>query len=372
MDRTFPSIFSYDPPPRTLNFVGREKQLDFLHENLRRELIPRTAAVVGPGGIGKTALVREFVRQRKEKTFWIRGSQIRTLGKDLGNLIRDLAYQEEHRPGIVVLDGLDEADDLGNYSIQIMALRRVYAFIVTARHLKPGYPTFPTIQLEGLTDEQSYRLLSMTAPKRVSARERRLLASKVQGHPLALLLIAQLLDDHTVEQIEMQLQGDWNDLLFKLPSSEKQIVEIVAPTIVVANEAMIERLKKAPQDLHKISPRKFEELIADLVQDMGWEIELTPQSKDGGKDILAFLKTDLGKLLCLIEAKHYDPRRPVQVGLVRQLYGTFVDHGANSAMLVTSSTFTKGAREFQAKHEYQLSLREYGDVVNWIRNYKTK
>lgn len=101
-------------------------------------------------------------------------------------------------------------------------------------------------------------------------------------------------------------------------------------------------------------------------------IELTPQSKDGGKDIIAALKTELGRFLCLIETKHYHPGRPVQVGLVKQLYGTFIDQGANSAMLVTSSTFTRGAREFQSKHEYHLSLREYWDVVDWIQNYKSQ
>lgn len=94
-------------------------------------------------------------------------------------------------------------------------------------------------------------------------------------------------------------------------------------------------------------------------------------TKDGGKDIIAVVPTEIGKILCLVEAKHYRPRRPVQVGLVRQLYGTYTDYGANAAMLVTSSRFTRGAKEFQSRHEYQIQLRDFEHVVEWIQKYKT-
>ena len=104
---------------------------------------------------------------------------------------------------------------------------------------------------------------------------------------------------------------------------------------------------------------------------MGWEVELTQQTRDGGKDILAYLNTDLGRMLCLVEAKHYRKDRKIGVDLVRTLYGTLCDAQANSAMLITTSSFTSGAQEFQQRHEYQLGLRDYADVVNWIMKYKT-
>jgi restriction system protein len=55
--------------------------------------------------------------------------------------------------------------------------------------------------------------------------------------------------------------------------------------------------------------------------------------------------------------------------LVQRLYGAFASQGATHAMLVTTSTFTGSAREFQLKHRYQLTLREYADVVKWINEY---
>ena len=55
---------------------------------------------------------------------------------------------------------------------------------------------------------------------------------------------------------------------------------------------------------------------------------------------------------------------------MRALYGTLCDYQANSAMLVTTSSFTSDAHEFQKKHRYQLSLKDYANVVEWIQRYK--
>jgi len=103
---------------------------------------------------------------------------------------------------------------------------------------------------------------------------------------------------------------------------------------------------------------------------MGWDVELTKETRDGGKDILAYLNTELGRILCLVEAKRYRYDRKIGVGLVRSLYGSLCDHNASSAMMVTTSTFTSDAKEFQKKYEYQLSLRDFGDLNQWIHSYK--
>jgi HJR/Mrr/RecB family endonuclease len=105
---------------------------------------------------------------------------------------------------------------------------------------------------------------------------------------------------------------------------------------------------------------------------MGWRVELTPATRDGGKDLLAYLDTDVGEILCLVEAKKHRRDRKVGIDLVRTLYGTLCDYQANSAMLVTTSSFTPDAKEFQKKHQYQLSLKDYVNVVDWIKRYKAR
>src|SRR5437016_3760895 len=124
--------------------------------------------------------------------------------------------------------------------------------------------------------------------------------------------------------------------------------------------------------LCKISPRQFEEVIADLLVGMGMDVELTPATRDGGKDILAYMNTEMGRFLTLVEAKQHNKSRPVGVSLVRNLYGTLIDHQATTGMLVTTSRFAKPAKQFQERHKYQLTLKEYEDVVNWLLQYRRK
>jgi HJR/Mrr/RecB family endonuclease len=108
------------------------------------------------------------------------------------------------------------------------------------------------------------------------------------------------------------------------------------------------------------------------MRDMGWDVELTKQTRDGGADILAYLNTDVGRILCIVEAKHYKAENKIGIDLVRALYGVLCDREANCAMMVTSSTFTSDAKQFQQRHQYTLSLRDYSDVVSWIQKYGTK
>jgi restriction endonuclease Mrr len=83
---------------------------------------------------------------------------------------------------------------------------------------------------------------------------------------------------------------------------------------------------------------------------MGYDVTLTQATRDGGKDILASIKTECGEFLCLVEAKKYRQDRTIGVSLVRTLFGTLCDYQANSGMLVTTSTYLKDAHAFQQRH----------------------
>lgn len=45
---------------------------------------------------------------------------------------------------------------------------------------------------------------------------------------------------------------------------------------------VIKAIAKEPNKLHKISPREFEEVVAELLAAFGWEVSLTPATRDGG------------------------------------------------------------------------------------------
>jgi DNA-directed RNA polymerase specialized sigma24 family protein len=161
------------------------------------------------------------------------------------------------------------------------------------------------------------------------------------------------------------------DLQHTVPAPREQIIECLSPKVIVANAALAEQLKAHPESVRALTPRQFERLIAEIVEDWGWNVQLTPATRDGGFDLLATVDTELGRLMWLIETKHYGAHHKVGFDLVQRLYGAYASFGATHGMLVTTSSFTAPARELQAKHCYHLTLREYRDVLNWIEHYGT-
>ena len=125
-------------------------------------------------------------------------------------------------------------------------------------------------------------------------------------------------------------------------------------------------MDSSPNLLYSLSPRGFEEVVAELLGRLGYEITLTPASRDGGKDIYAAKKDHLGTFLYVVECKKYAPDRRVGVGLVRQLNGVVQAEQATAGILATTAFFTRGALQFQETIASQLSLKDYVGIQQWL------
>lgn len=80
----------------------------------------------------------------------------------------------------------------------------------------------------------------------------------------------------------------------------------------------IKYLARHPDFLYQIEPRRFEMLVAELLTDMGYEVELTPETRDGGRDILAAFDLPHGKILTLVECKKFRPDRKVGIDIIER------------------------------------------------------
>jgi restriction system protein len=124
--------------------------------------------------------------------------------------------------------------------------------------------------------------------------------------------------------------------------------------------------------MQNLTPRKFEELVAELFRAKGYEVELTPATRDGGFDMRAFQRGSVGTFLTLIECKRYGPKRPVSVDVVRGLYGVTESKGATSGLIVTTSSFTKDAKSFQDQNKYRIQLADQAELQAWLQDHRKK
>jgi hypothetical protein len=123
-------------------------------------------------------------------------------------------------------------------------------------------------------------------------------------------------------------------------SEEKQ--EVIAHTGNIWR-GIIQELSRSPQKVFGLSPRQFEELLAEIIASFGYTTTLTPCTRDGGFDILAKRKDPLFPSLYLVEAKLWTPPRAVGRPVIQGIYGTGMAENCNGVMVVTPSMFSKDA-----------------------------
>ena len=122
--------------------------------------------------------------------------------------------------------------------------------------------------------------------------------------------------------------------------------------------------------MRDLAPRQFEELIAELFKDKGYDVEVTPRTRDGGLDIRAIQRSDIGTFLTLVECKRYASTKPISVDIVRALYGVTESEHATMGIIATTSYFTGPAKSFQDKNKYRLHLADFEKLKTWLNAYK--
>ena len=136
------------------------------------------------------------------------------------------------------------------------------------------------------------------------------------------------------------------------------------------NAELVRQLSRKPELLYEMHSRRFEELVAEILHDMGFDVQLTPASHDGGRDILAILKLPIGEMLTVVECKRYARDRHIGPDIVRQLLWVADRHdNASKAMIATTSFFTAGAKEMQKQFRWRLSLADFDLLGVWLKQY---
>jgi len=304
-------------------FIGRRDELKELGSLLNA--VKGVISVIGKPGVGKTALINEVLRQNSHYTpLWLDATQIK--GHEIQQELLRQIHISDPTPTVVVID---EADRLSTENL--------------------------VVQLRKVVDFGRVRNVILTSTKPLS----------VPGIILEFRL-APLSEKDFLEWAAYK-----NGLIYDLGDRQytDQLIQIAKPEIIVANNTLMEQLQKSPHNLFSISPRQLEEVVAELLSDQGFEVELTQQTHDDGVDIFAFKKLPVGKVLFVVDTKRYQKTNIIGVEMVRQLHGTVIHHNATSGMLVTTSGYSRDSRKYEKDHEFQLFLKEYADIISWLNDY---
>lgn len=152
------------------------------------------------------------------------------------------------------------------------------------------------------------------------------------------------------------------DESFKLSSDPAEIEFIY--------RKLVESLDEDPDAIYRLSHREFEELIQELLIKLGYYVELTAPTRDGGCDLIAITNDNIGiKTRYVVEAKHYRPPSKVGVNVVRQLNTVKQKYSGHHGLVVTSSYFSRDA-VVENEAFYGLHLKDYDDLQQWLRKVR--
>ena len=284
-----------DSPIRAL-FVGRERELDILE----RELVGPTARTVwisGLPGMGKTSLAMMFAESRRDAfpggVFNLHATPFESLDKTVARHIR-----QDSRPCLLIVNDVEirPQEQVGQELAVVRHLHPNARVVVTSRVAPTGSGADLQLNLDSLSQSEFRELLQMrlayAGPSEIADE----LYASLQGHPLSARLATDLLKagELTPRALLERLRSfTWPGVVGprgeRIPEEAPKHRRVVSDVVAVSDDFLC-KLHENPRLLHELTPRGFEELVAELLARLDYEVTLTPASKDGGKDIYAAKK----------------------------------------------------------------------------------
>ena len=228
--------------------------------------------------------------------------------------------------------------------------------------MQPSPETLKAIQQQTELIKTAYKL---TEPYRQLAidmvRELRLF----QIPPINMYLdqLQPYIEQESDEQ-KVLVEGE-TDLI--APDTKLQIIQF-SPSFPI-----LEKLLRSNLNFDLLHWRDFEKLVAELLLKEGYHVQLGRGTKDNGVDILAVTEMEgIGPVMSVWQAKKYDVKNPIGIGIIRELITTRNDLGASKAVIVTTTYLTGPAITRVQSDKYRLAKLDRDDLINWIRKAKQK
>lgn len=105
-------------------------------------------------------------------------------------------------------------------------------------------------------------------------------------------------------------------------------------------------------DINSLSGIQFENVCQNLIEHMGFSVETTKASGDGGIDLIAYNHEPVLSGKYIIQCKRYSGS--VGEPIIRDLYGVITSERANKGILMTTGHFTKSAISFAEGKQIEL------------------
>lgn len=143
------------------------------------------------------------------------------------------------------------------------------------------------------------------------------------------------------------------------------ICDLIKPDYSALYEEIFDRFHKNPEDMYKLSPRKYEEFLEVVFLNNGYRTVLGAGSNDGGVDLKLYSNDLVSESVTLVQAKRYKAENPIELQAVQALTAVVDDQKANRGLFITTSRYLPCAEKFAARQDSRIKLASSKEVAEW-------
>jgi restriction system protein len=168
---------------------------------------------------------------------------------------------------------------------------------------------------------------------------------------------ARMVEPVAIELLDLDAVESWAVRVAAPSDSTSARVILLIRTVSHEFAVLVAR---DPFALEHLEWRDLERMMARVMEGIGFDVVLTPPSKDGGKDLILSCKVRDGERIYIVELKHW--RSGVRVGkkAVKDFLSVMVSEGRSGALFLSTSGYAIDA--FEGLTEIERRRLRFGDV----------
>ena len=162
------------------------------------------------------------------------------------------------------------------------------------------------------------------------------------GFTEAAMGAARLQEPVAVELLDLEGIGAW---IRRLEVGKPGYAEKVQILIRSISHEFAKLVSQTPDAIDHLEWRDFERMMARVMEGLGFECELTPPSKDGGKDLILVWRATSGDQSFIVELKHWRSGKRVGKNAVSDFMSVIVAENRTGGLFLSTSGYSADRTE---------------------------